>query len=266
MISDFLPSVGTILGAVIDVALVTALLYWVLSSIYGTRGYHLARGLLIILASLAVLSWLGKLFSSLQLTTWLFNNVATMMIFAIPVIFQPELRRALEEFSLDPFKNLFKAVPEYDIERVIDEVVRAVELLSANRTGALIVFEGKVGLKDLIQQSGTILNAQVSADLLLSIFNTRSPLHDGAVIIREDRIVAARVILPLADRRDDHIGTRHRAAIGISEETDAVALVVSEETGIISFAYKGHLTRYVELKDLPFILESFISPGGNHGK
>jgi len=108
MISNFLPSVGTILGAVIDVALVTALLYWLLSSIYGTRGYHLARGLLIILASLAVLSWLGKLFSSLQLTTWLFNNVATMMIFAIPVIFQPELRRALEEFSLDPFKNLLK--------------------------------------------------------------------------------------------------------------------------------------------------------------
>jgi len=220
MISNFLPSVGTILGAVIDVALVTALLYWLLSSIYGTRGYHLARGLLIILASLAVLSWLGKLFSSLQLTTWLFNNVATMMIFAIPVIFQPE----------DPFKNLFKAVPEYDIKRVINEVVRAVELLSANRTGALIVFEGKVGLKDLIQQSGTMLNAQVSADLLLSIFNTRSPLHDGAVIIKEDRIVAARVILPLADRRDDRIGTRHRAAIGISEETDAVALVVSEET------------------------------------
>ncbi|WP_018963353.1 diadenylate cyclase CdaA [Coprothermobacter platensis] len=263
MINALLPSFGTILGAVIDIALVTALLYWLLSSIYGTRGYHLARGLLIILAGLAVLSWLGRLFSSLQLTRWVFNNVATMMIFAIPVIFQPELRRALEEFSLDPFRNLFRPVKEYDMEQVISEVVRAAELLSANRTGALIVFEGNVGLKDIIAQSGTMLNAEVSADLLLSIFNTRSPLHDGAVVIRKDRIVAARVILPLADRRGDHIGTRHRAAIGITEETDAVALVVSEETGVISFAYKGHLTRYVELKDLPFILESFIS-GGNH--
>jgi len=153
MISNFLPSVGTILGGrhrcgVGDGIVVLAVVQYLRDTglSFGTRVANQ-------LASLAVLSWLGKLFSSLQLTTWLFNNVATMMIFAIPVIFQPELRRALEEFSLDPLRTFFKAVPEYDIKRVINEVVRAVELLSANRTGALIVFEGKVGLKDLIQQS-----------------------------------------------------------------------------------------------------------------
>ncbi|NPV89100.1 TIGR00159 family protein [Coprothermobacteraceae bacterium] len=259
MIRELLPNIGALLGALLDILIVAGVFYWLLRTIYGTRGFHLARGLLVLLAGLAALSWFGRLFSSLTLTTWLFNNVAAMMIFAVPVIFQPELRRALEEFSLDPFKNLFRPVVEYDMKAVINEVVRAVDLLSVNRIGALIVFEREIGLDDLVKKTGTTINAEVTADLLLSIFNPRSPLHDGAVIIRRNKIVAARVILPLADRKEERIGTRHRAALGVSEETDAVVLVVSEETGIISFAYKGHLTRYVEIKDLPFILESFVT-------
>jgi diadenylate cyclase len=201
---------------VVDILLVATVLYLLLQLIKGTQAIQLLRGV-IIFVFLAVL--LGSL---LRLTafSWLIGNAVPALLVAIPVIFQPELRRALE------------------------------------RHGAIVVLERNTGLEDYVD-TGVRVNARVSSEMLLTIFYPNTALHDGAVILREDRIVAAAVLLPLSNSRvsDRHLGTRHRAALGISEQTDAIAVVVSEETGTISVAHNGRMVRHLDENRLRSILQ-----------
>lgn len=240
----------------LDIGLVSFILYRLFLLIKGTRAVQLLRGLLLLLVS-----YLVAAFFQLHTITWLVQSAATMIIVAIPIVFQPELRRALsllgqgELFKGELFVSS-KAVG--DPTRLIDELVSSVKFLSSRKIGALIILERQTGLNEFIE-TGTLINGLVSAELITSLFHTSSPLHDGAVIVRGDRVAAAGTLLPLSEtikrstRR--HIGTRHRAALGLTETTDAFAIVVSEETGAVSIAREGQLQRFLTEDDLHTQLE-----------
>ena len=197
----------------------------------GTQAVALLRGILVI-ALIFVLA--ASRFTAFG---WLLRNSLPIILVAIPVIFQPELRRALERLGRSAPLMMGRGAREAQAQQVIHEIAQAVELLARERTGALIVLEGETGLEEYIE-SGERIDAGISARLLTTVFFPGTPLHDGAVIIRGDRIVAAACVLPLTQRdlADSSLGTRHRAAVGITEQNDAVAIVVSEETGIVSLA------------------------------
>lgn len=243
----------------LDIMLVSVVLYRLFLLIKGTRAVQLLRGVLLLLVAYL----LSRIFQ-LNTITWLVQSAATMIIVAIPVVFQPELRRALSLLGQgELFKgDLFgKNAPEAG--RLIDELVMAVRTLSSRKIGALIIVERQTGLNEFVE-TGTPIQAVVTAELLTSIFFPNSPLHDGAVILRGDRIVAAGAVLPLseASRRSQKrpIGTRHRAALGLSETTDALAVVVSEETGVISVAQLGQLQRHLTEDDLRTLLATLYQP------
>src|SRR5215472_14138394 len=225
-------------SAILDILIVTLLLYWLLSLIAGTSAATLVRGILILLT-------LGFFLSNVfQLTMlqFLLRSSIPGLIIAIPVLFAPELRRALEQLgragSLIPRTNVISTNT-----RLADTVAAAAQQLAERRCGALRVIERSTPLGDF-SASGVGVDALLSSELLLNIFWPNSPLHDGAVIIHGDRVVAAAVVLPLARSPTvEHMGTRHRAAIGITEVSDAIAVVVSEETGGISLANAGRMVR-----------------------
>lgn len=233
---------------VLDIIIVSYVLYRLFLLIKGTRAVQLLRGMLLLLLAYVVSSALG-----LHTITWLVKSAATVIIVAIPVVFQPELRRALallgqgELFRSDRFHG-----PD-DPVRVAEEIVTAVRQLAARRIGALIILERQTGLAEFAE-TGTPIDALVSAELLSTLFFPNSPLHDGAVIVKGRRIVAAGALLPLSEgyRKSGRrpIGTRHRAALGLSETTDALAIVVSEETGTISVAREGQLYRHLSEEGL----------------
>ena len=236
--------IGPALGYVpvaLEIFLLFLIIYTLLYSLRGTRGSNMLLGLAFVLVfftgavralNFEVLSWLASV---------TLMAVPTLLI----VTFQPELRRAFAHIGSNPFSQRVKK------REVITEIVSAVDDMARTRTGALIVFEGKIGMRQQINEA-VRLDCRVSSLLLESIFYPNSPLHDGATVIRNDRIVAARVILPLS--RDANLsrtmGTRHRAALGISEETDAVVIAVSEETGAVSVAYRGGIQRELSVNDL----------------
>ncbi|MBM3268262.1 MAG: TIGR00159 family protein [Candidatus Sericytochromatia bacterium] len=240
----------------LDVALVTFILYRLFLLIKGTRAVQLLRGLLLLLVAYLVANSL-----QLHTITWLVQSMATMIIVAIPVVFQPELRRAL---SLIGQGELFKGelfVPakgQGDPARLVDELVAATKFLSSRKNGALIIIERQTGLNEFVE-TGTQIGGLVSAELITSLFQTSSPLHDGAIIVRGERIVAAGAVLPLSEtiRRGQRrpIGTRHRAALGLTETTDALAVVVSEESGAVSIAKEGQLFRFLSEDELRSHLE-----------
>ncbi|HEY9857275.1 MAG TPA: diadenylate cyclase CdaA [Stenomitos sp.] len=237
----------------LDILLVSVVLYRLFLLIKGTRAVQLLRGVLLLLVA-----YLLSRALQLNTITWLVQSTATMIIVAIPVVFQPELRRALSLLGQgEIFRSELFGKSTADTTRVVDEVVMAVRMLSARKIGALIILERQTGLNEFIE-TGTTIQGLVTADLLTSLFFPNSPLHDGAVIIRGDRIVAAGALLPLSEnfRRTQKrpIGTRHRAALGLSETTDAVAVVVSEETGVISVAQMGQLQRHLTEDDLRAML------------
>jgi diadenylate cyclase len=224
--------------AVIDILLVTLALYYVLRLMRGTRAVQLVKGLVILGALIA-------LTGSLRLTTlnWMLNQALLPGVIALIILFQPELRLALEQIGRGHiFGTGFTSLRQEQITRLVDELVYAARQLARENIGALIVVEREVGLNDVVQ-TGRRMDAVVSADLLRTIFYPGTPLHDLATVVRGDRIVAAGCLLPLAERRDVRglLGTRHRAALGLSETTDAVIAVVSEETGAISLAVDGRL-------------------------
>jgi diadenylate cyclase len=241
-------------SSLVDVLLVALIFYGFLRLFQGTQAVALLRGILLVALVLGVAS------SRLTALSWLVRNSLSMFLVAIPVIFQPELRRALERLGRTA-QMLSLGGRENVAERVIYEVVLATEDLAHERTGALIVLEGNTGLEEHIE-SGERTNAAVSARLLVTIFYPGTPLHDGAVIIRGDQIVAAGCVLPLTDRSlsDSSLGTRHRAALGITEQNDALAVVVSEETGIISAARNGRIERHLDSQQLRRILQGFYQP------
>jgi diadenylate cyclase len=226
-------------GTLLDLAAVTLIFYWLLAVVQGTRAVQLVRGIIILWLASALLSTLFQL----STLTWLIRNSGLALLVAIPIIFQPELRRALEQLGRTGMWFSRGAVGgRQAVELMIDEVAAACAILARQRHGALIVLERQTGLQDYADK-GIILDAEVSHQLLANIFYPNSPLHDGAVIIRNGRIIAAGAVLPLSDNvlGPSQYGTRHRAAIGISEFSDAVAVVVSEERGTISVAANGRL-------------------------
>ena len=225
--------------AVLDIVVVAVIIYQLLVFIKGTRAVQMALGLALIVVFFYFSRWIA-----LETVSWMVTNILPYFVFAIIVIFQHEIRRALVRFGQAPLFGGFSTINRNEF---YDEIVLAVRTLTTNQTGALIVIERDIGLKTYIE-SGIALDAALSYDLLVSIFNPSVPLHDGAVIIQNRRIAAGACFLPLTvkPRLSKELGTRHRAAIGVTEETDAVAIVVSEETGAISFAHDGEMERYID--------------------
>ncbi len=243
--------------AVIDVLVVAFIIYWLLWVAQGTRALTLIRGIVTLFAFLFLLGW------ALELDTlnWLLRTVWPALIIAIPVIFQPELRRAFEQLGHTEtwLRNPFPNQDEVATDRAVDEIVRAASQLSRLRYGALIVIERETGLQDYVSK-GVSLDAEVSRQLLINIFFPNSPLHDAAVVIQGERILAASVVLPLTDNisASSQLGTRHRAAIGVTEESDALAVVVSEETGQMSVAHSGRLIRNLDQDRLRRVLRTLL--------
>lgn len=239
-------------NSIIDIVLVTMIFYWMLILVKGTKAVQLLRGLLF----LVVLAITTTSIFDLTAFRWLMSNSLPALLVAIPVIFQPELRRALERLGRTG-SILTRANHPAKLEKTLRTVSGAAQKLSLQGHGALIVLERETGLQDYIE-TGVMLDAQVTQELLLTIFYINTALHDGAVIIRNDRLVAASCLLPLSRvETDGHLGTRHRASLGLTEATDAIVVVVSEETGIISVAHNGRMIRNLDEERLFKILTAF---------
>lgn len=237
----------------LDILLVAGIFYGLLRFFRGTRAVQLLRGVLVVATVFTLLASFGQL----RALSWLVGRLLPALLVAIPVVFQPELRRALERLGrADLF--LGRAALSPAAERTIEQVARAAQYLSERRWGALMVLERETGLQDYAE-SGIPLDAVLSTELLVTIFYPNTALHDGAVIIREGRVVAAGVVLPLAEENatEPVLGTRHRAALGLSQQTDAVVVVVSEETGIISVTHDGKMIRRLTEKRLLHVLRTF---------
>ena len=249
--------VGFRLIDVLDIVIVAYLVYKILGFIQETRAQQLVRGLVV----LGIVFFLSD-FLKLYLLNWLLRNFVTMGLFALIVLFQPELRRGLEQLGRrNIVSGQFRSLDKENAIEVVKEIVAAVDDFSATRTGALIVFERETMLNDIIE-TGTIVDARISVRLLGNLFYEGSPLHDGAVIIRGDRIHAASCVLPLTEKKNigRNLGTRHRAGLGVSEGSDALVIVVSEETGVISVAENGNFRRFMDLKSVEKILLGVYMP------
>ena len=240
----------------VDILIVAVIIYELLLLTRHTRGSALLKGLFLLLL-IALLSNLLGLVS----LNWLLRAILQNGAIVLVVLFQPEFRKALERMGRSKVfqKNTRKSLNE-ERDLIISEIIQTIMDLSKRRVGALIVFEQQTGLQDVVE-TGTRLNAEISAPLLENIFEPNTPLHDGAVVIRDNEVMAAACILPLAEASgvSRELGTRHRAAIGITENTDAIVLVVSEETGIVSLARDGQLTRPLTVKSLEDILNEIYT-------
>jgi diadenylate cyclase len=241
---------------VIDILLVAGVFYAVLQLIKGTQAIQLLRGVIIFIFMAVLLS---SVFRPTAFS-WLIGNAIPALLVAIPVIFQPELRRALERLGRAG-GLIDRPLREAAANRAISQVARACRIMSEQRQGAIIILERNTGLQDYVD-TGIRINAQVSSELLMTIFYPNTTLHDGAVVIREDQIVAAAVVLPLCSDKlpDRNLGTRHRAALGITEQTDSIAVVVSEQTGTISVAHNGRMVRHLDENRLRTILQRLYAP------
>lgn len=249
--------VGFRLIDVLDIVIVAYLVYKILGFIQETRAQQLVRGLVV----LGIVFFVSD-FLKLYLLNWLLRNFVTMGLFALIVLFQPELRRGLEQLGRrNIVSGQFRSLDKENAIEVVKKIVAAVDDFSATRTGALIVFERETMLNDIIE-TGTIVDARISVRLLGNLFYEGSPLHDGAVIIRGDRIHAASCVLPLTEKKNigRNLGTRHRAGLGVSEVSDALVIVVSEETGVISVAENGNFRRFMDLKSVEKILLGVYMP------
>ena len=270
-IQEFLNSIGALFTNlfvypdwrnIIDVAILAILIYNAIKLVVHTRSNSLFKGIAVVL----LLAWLS---SALRISavSWLLNQILSMGLVVLVILFQPEFRRALDQLGRSKLmRRVFGLngpgrVEEEDVERPVNEIVRAMTNMARKKIGALIVVERVTGLGDVIE-TGTRVDAEISGALIENIFEPNTPLHDGAMIIRNRRINAAACILPLSEdpniSRD--LGTRHRAGIGITETTDAVTLIVSEETGIISMAREGRLTRHLDARSLTILLTELFTP------
>jgi uncharacterized protein (TIGR00159 family) len=232
----YLQSTGFNWLDVVDIFIVALIIYQLLLFIRGTHAVQMALGGLV----LVILYWTSK-WADLETVNWLLRTFLPYLIFGIIVVFQAEIRKVLAHLGKTPFLGAFSA---RKTEEVIDEVVLASTTLAAQRTGAIMVLEREMGLRSYIE-TGIALDALLTYDLLISIFNPGTPLHDGAVVIQGNRVAAAACFLPLTVNPElsRTLGSRHRAAIGVTEDTDALAVVVSEETGIISLMAGGSMRR-----------------------
>lgn len=240
--------------SIVDILVVTFIFYEIYMLIRETRAEQLLKGIILIIFLIPVSSLLN-----LTMLNWLLTKTITIGVISFVIIFQPEIRRALEHLGRHSFLDRSLIEDDEKLSKVITEIANATESLSMSRTGALIIIEQQTGLQDIVN-TGIRLDAEVSAALLENIFVENTPLHDGATIIRNDRIMSAACILPLTSNGDINrkLGTRHRAAIGMSESSDALIIIVSEETGIISLAVNGNLTRNYDCVTLKNILMKII--------
>lgn len=237
----------------LDIAIVSFLIYELLLLIRGTGAVQMAVGGGFVIALFFVSRWLH-----LETVNWVIRNLAGYVVFAVIVLFQADIRRALAHFGRAPFFRYFARSLDGG-EEIVEELVVAATTLAARRTGAIIVIERDIGLRNYIE-GGIPLDATVTYDLLAAIFQPGSPLHDGAVIVQGDRIAAAACFLPLSvnPRLSKDLGTRHRAALGLTEENDSVAIVVSEETGAISLVLGGDIERAVSADRLRASLRGLL--------
>lgn len=242
---------------IVDILLVAFVIYTIIMMIQNTGAVRIAKSVIIIL----VLSGLTQLLN-MYLMNYLLERVLEIGLIALVIMFQPELRRMLEKLGSKSLREILSMKEQQrEIDRVISQTVAACETMSKERTGVLIVFERSASTIDY-QKTGTVLDAEVSSELLRNLFFTKAALHDGAVIIRNERIAAAGCVLPLTQNRNisSDLGTRHRAAIGMSEATDAVVIIVSEETGTISVAIGGMLKRHLAPQTLEKLLLNELAP------
>ena len=242
---------------VVDILLVAFVIYKIILMLQTTSSARIAKSLVIILLLTAATSLLN-----MYLMNYLLDKILEIGLIALVIMFQPELRRMLEKLGSKSFREILSMKEEQrNIDRVISETVRACEIMSRERTGVLIVFERTTSLEDY-QKTGTVIDARVSSELLRNIFFTKASLHDGAVIIRNERIAAAGCVLPLTENHNisSDLGTRHRAGIGMSEVSDAVVVIVSEETGTISVAISGMLKRHLAPQTLEKLLLNELAP------
>jgi diadenylate cyclase len=235
---------------VVEILILTVGIYYVLRFIRGTRGAPVVTGFLVVLLAFVLVSFLLKL----KVLQYLLGAFSAFFILAVLVIFQPELRRMLAELG-----NLPLFATAHEQRENIEVIIQTVERLADVRIGALIAIEQSIRLQEAVE-SGIVVDCEATPEMLETIFFPNNAIHDGGVILRGDRIACAACIFPLTQRQDlnKSLGTRHRAAMGLSEETDAVVVVISEETGAVSYAYRGHLVRGVTLEELRAFLTSVL--------
>ncbi len=246
---------------VLDIGITALLIYWLFSLIRGTRAVRLVIGV-----SVLFFVYFAARLLQLRLLTQILETGAVVGLFALVVIFQPEIRRALDRIGRVGSMRWLLSAEDRTADQVATEIARAAALLSAEGHGALIVLERETGLEE-IAETGVMIHGDLSADLLRTVFMPRSALHDGAVIVRGSRILAAGALLPLAETtvHAERYGTRHRAALGITEQTDAVVVVVSEENGQISLVQRARIVRNLNEQQLARQIRSLLQPGGEQG-
>lgn len=241
-------------ASLVDILLVALVFLGLFYLVRGTRAVTLLRGILLV----AFLAVLASTFLNLTAFNWLIRNSIPALLLSIPVIFQPELRRAFERLGRP--RTLIGTRTTDASTKFLATLSRAAGALSRQMTGALIIIEGRTGLQEYVD-TGVKLDAELSVDLLLTIFNKNTNLHDGAIVVRDERVFAASCMLPLSENPDvdRDLGTRHRAALGVTESTDAIAIVVSEETGGISVAHNGRLIRNLDEGNLNRLLTTLYT-------
>lgn len=243
---DVMDNIASGIGIIdiIDILLVAFLIYKILGFIRESRAEQLVKGLLLLILA----TWVSNILH-LYTLNWILQGTMTLGFVALVVVFQPELRRALERVGRGKWMPAFRQMDKSEAKSIVSEFVKAIEDGSEKKTGMLIIFEQKTSLTDICE-TGTIINSAVSAELIGNLFYVGSPLHDGAVVVRGRKLYAAGCVLPLTDNKDlsKDLGTRHRAGLGISEKSDALVIIVSEESGIISLAKDGVITRYLDGK------------------
>lgn len=236
----------------LDITLVAVLFYWLIMLIRGSRATNVMLGLFGIVIVFAVSRWL-----QLLALGWLLDRLLTVILVAIPIIFQQELRRGLEKLGRTKF---FLAQEAKEIDLIRSEIIQACFEMSKRKTGALVVFRGEVSLKEYVD-TGVVLYARISKELLLSIFHPGNSLHDGAVVIDQNRLTAAGCVLPHSFKEyGHHFGTRHKAALGLSETTDAKILVISEQRGAVSFVWDGNIEEDISEERAQEILTDILAP------
>ena len=252
----------------VQVLLIAIVVYYFILWIQQTRAYTLFKGMILI----AVIVMIAAL-TGMQTILWIFRNISTVVLVALVIIFQPELRKMLEQLGEKNTLSMFGVLNREKegivriSERSIEEIVRACYEMGAVKTGALIVLEKDIDLSEY-EKTGIKIDACISSQLLINIFEHNTPLHDGAVLVRNDRIQAATCYLPLSDNLslNKNLGTRHRAAVGISEVSDTLTIIVSEETGNVSYAYKGNIRTKVPQAELKEQLRSLQADGSANDK
>jgi diadenylate cyclase len=253
---DVLDGVTQYVSDIVDILIVSYIIYKLLLLLRGTRAVQLLKGISVVIAV-----WMIASFFRLSTLQWLMENLFSVGVIVVLIIFQPELRRALEQLGRGGFFSRSVQLDEQVLTKTVGEIIKAVSHLAKRRIGALLVIERRTGLSDYIE-TGIQLESKLGSELLINIFLPNTPLHDGAVIIRHNRIMAAGCYLPLSENPfiSKELGTRHRAGMGMSEVSDALCIIVSEETGQISLAIQGQLERGLSEEELLSRLYEELKP------